>query len=200
LGLKTNAKLYANGTPVKRRCRDLWCSQAFSLTKSLSQRAAIDVLQLATNRYASGNSGHPDTAWFKHRRNVMRSRLTFVGVVCRENDLSNHTISGSRQQTIKIKLTGPDSIQRRNLAHQYIVKPMISECLLHHVHINRRFNNTEQGLIPTRRGTALTKLGFSKGIAAQTVAHRAQRMLYGIAKTRSPLAIMLHQVIRQTLG
>lgn len=200
MGLKTNAKLYANGTLDKSRCRGSGAFQVTAFTQRLRQGAAINELKFAAHRHAAGDSRHADAVRLEHGGDVMCSRLTFVGEVGSQDDFTNNAVSRPGQQAVKRKLSRPDTIQRRNLAHQDVIQALVSERLLHHVHIDRCFDDTKQACIASGRGTALADFELGEGIAALTMADRLQGVADCLAKAGGPRTIMLHQVIGQTLS
>jgi cyanophycinase-like exopeptidase len=71
--------------------------------------------------------------------------------------------------------------------------------LLHHVHVDRRFDDTKQGGITARRSAALTDFLLGKGIAAFAVTDRHQRMRQRIGQVLRTLPVMLQEMIGHPL-
>jgi hypothetical protein len=72
-------------------------------------------------------------------------------------------------------------------------------CLLHHVQIDGRFDDTQHGFVATRRGTTLADIFFRESIAALAVANRSQGTQDGVTELLRSFPIVLKQMIGHPL-
>src|ERR1700730_9725443 len=85
----------------------------------LRQRAAVDVLELAADRYAAREPRDLELACGKQLGDVMCGRLALVGKVGRQHDFANRTVLCSFEQPVEANFLGTDAVERRKAAHEH---------------------------------------------------------------------------------
>jgi ribosome biogenesis GTPase len=115
--------------PGKRLQRSPLCSQLEQRLPScqrVRESAAIDVFELATDRYAVRDARGFQAPLPNELGKKMCSRLSFDGRVGREDDLGNLTLFETRFELADAELLGSDTIERRQMPHQNEIAPAIA--------------------------------------------------------------------------
>ncbi len=92
----------------------------------MRESAAIDVFELATDRYAVRYARGFQAPLPNELGEKMGSRLSFDGRVGREDDLGNLTLFETRLELADAELLGSDTIERRQMPHQNEIAPAIA--------------------------------------------------------------------------
>ncbi len=74
---------------------------------------------------------------------VMRSRLAFDRRIGRKNDLCDFTVLHALFESIQPELFGANTIQRREMSHQYEIQAAVAGILFDCEHVGRIFDNTK---------------------------------------------------------
>src|SRR5690606_6073383 len=107
------------------------CSpEPLSTCNRVSERAAVDVLELAADGDAVRDAARFDFVAGRDLGNDMRRRIAFDGRVRRENRFGHFAFSEQRFELREPELFRTDAVERRDVAHQNEVTSSIAARLL----------------------------------------------------------------------
>src|SRR5690625_258249 len=98
--------------------------------KRVRQRAAIHVLELASQRYAMRDPGQGNTVLATHLGDVLGSGLALDSRVRGENDFLHLALRQTRIELVQSQLTRSDPIQGRQTPLEHKVQALIGGGLL----------------------------------------------------------------------
>lgn len=162
-----------------------------ALPYRLSQGTAIDIFELASDRHAASDAADRDAAASEQFGNVMRRRFAFVRVVGCKNDFADEAIIDACKQLFQLQFSRTDAIEWRQTPHENVIKAVVGVRELHHIHVDRCFDNAEQRRIAPRRSAPLADIEFGEGIAAPAMLDRLQRCFKAFGYPPRPRPVVL---------
>lgn len=138
-----------NGSPRPSKGRHArhsapWSShEGATLAHCLGKGAAVDILELATDGNTPGDTTDGNTFALQELGEVMRRRLTFIGVIGGQNHFAYHAVARPREEAFELEFPRADTVEWRYPAHEDVVQAVVGMRLLHHVHVNRRFHDAQ---------------------------------------------------------
>ena len=130
----------------------------------------------------------------------MRRRFSLIGKIRGEDDFPDNSVPGTGKESFKSEVSRSDSFHGRKATHDDVIEPPIGMGLLHHVHIYRGLNDTEQAPIAPWRSTERAYRRLGEVVATLAVPQGLQGCKKRIPKLPRPAPIPLQQVESHALG
>jgi len=174
-------------------------SQRLSAGERVGKRAAIDVLELATERYTVSYTARTHATPRRDLTQIVGGRFAFDGRVGGEDELPYLAFTENRFELPHAELLGSDAIERREMAHEDEIAPAVAAGRLDRDDIGGRLDGTQERRIPLRCGADHAQLTFCQHATAPAAGNRleggSERLGEGVC-SRAPL---LQQVERHAL-
>lgn len=167
--------------------------------KCASERAAIDVLDLTSDRHSAGDTGRQQIAPPRKLPDVVGGGLTLDGGVGSENNLTHHTPVEQGLELGQTQLLWSNTVKRRQPPHQYEIRSTKGPGLFQGHEICRRLDDTQKSTIASWRAANGADLGFTEIIALLAMADTIDGAQQGLGDVTSHAPVAPQQVECHTL-
>src|SRR5690606_13876960 len=117
--------------------------QRLPASQRMRERAAVDVLELATDRHTVRNPARFDLATRGDLGNDVRGRVALDRRVRREDRLLHTAFREQGVELREAELVRTDAIEGRKMSHEHEITAAIAARLLDRGDVSRRFDDTE---------------------------------------------------------
>ena len=87
------------------------------------ERAVVEIVELAADRHAMGETRHLDRVGAEQLGDVMRGGLAVDRGIDGEHDLLDAALGDPRHQARQIEVVRPDAVERRQRAAEHVIAP-----------------------------------------------------------------------------
>ena len=161
--------------------------------------AGVDVFEFTAERDTVGDARGFDLVFRRHLGNIMGRGLAFDGRIGGQNQLLDITGGQPALEQIQPELIRADTIQRRQMAHQYEVLAAKFSRVFDREYVGWRFDDAQHGTVSGGTLADAANIGFTERAAGLTVAYFFDRIDQHMGQVLRAGPVAFEQMKRHTL-
>src|SRR5579864_739145 len=166
----------------------------------MRQRAAIDVFELPSDRHAVSDTARAYSAPGRELAQVMRGGFALDGRVGGEDQLADAPFIENRLELAQSQLLGTDTIERREVPHQYEVAAAVAARGFDGDDVRGRLDGAQEAGLALGRGADHAQLTLGEHAAAAASHHRGERGIERLGQGQRSGPTLLQEVKGHALG